>query len=255
MLTFETKCWQGDWDIILTTGYLHEQILRNDFAFAERVLFINNVDDPDEVSHHARALVSAGVLTAYHVIDHYVREALEFFGLSRESLGEGYVYSVAELVGIYLCRTPYLLHFSGDSIPEERRPWIPEVLDELARPGPAAVANPVWNGRYGQAMDESHGCRGCFFVGYGFSDQCYLIRTNDFRARVYGEAHPLSDRYPVYAGELFEKRVDAWMRYHGRERLTHRYVSYRHQKFRRCSPGRVRFCCAIEGIREARDTP
>ncbi len=239
MVTFETKCWQGDWPVLLTSGYLQEQIRRNDFPFARRVLFINNVKDPDEVSQAARALVSAGVLTGYHVVEQHAREALDFFGLSPESLGRGYVYSIAELVGIYLCQTPYLLHFSGDAILERKRSWVPEALEELSRSTSAAVANPTWNGCYGQAAGEAHGIRGDFFVGYGFSDQCYLIRSRDFRARFYEETNPLSERYPSYGGELFEKRVDAWMRNHCRERLTHRSVSYRHPSFRKtcCNQG------------------
>lgn len=253
MVTFETKCWQADWAILLTSGYLQEQIGRNDFPFARRVLLINNVDDPEEVSRAARALVSAGVLTGYYVVEQYAKEALDCFGLSPESLGRGYVYSIAELVGIYLCRTPYLLHFSGDALLEHKQSWLPEALDELSCSPRAAVANPAWNGCYGQAAGEAHGLRGSFFVGYGFSDQCYLVRSRDFRARIYRESNPLSERYPSYGGELFEKRVDAWMRNHGRERLTHCRVSYRHPSFRRFGVvGADRPSPAAEGSLSAR---
>jgi hypothetical protein len=228
MVTFETKCWDGDWALLLKTSYLEEQIARNGYAFAVRSLLVNNVSDPDEVSHHARRAVVRGVLTEFVVVDQYAAEALEFFGLSRGALGRGYVYSAAELVGIYRCRTPYLLHFAGDCVPGERRPWLGDALAALAEDRRAAVANPTWNGRFAEAAAEALAESGPFFAAYGFSDQCYLVRTNDFRAPIYGEHNPLSERYPAHGGESFEKRVDAWMRNHGRHRLTHKFASYRH---------------------------
>jgi len=39
-----------------------------------------------------------------HVHEH-AQEALDFFQLSKEKLGKGYYYSIAELVSIYLTKT------------------------------------------------------------------------------------------------------------------------------------------------------
>ncbi len=228
MVTFETKCWQEDWRTLLTSGFLEEQIARNGFAFVRRVLFINNVEDPDEVGLHARKLVDAGVLTDVYRVEDHAAEALQFFGLSREALGRGYVYSIAELVGIYMCRTPYLVHFAGDVILQDHRDWIDAAIRELEAEPAAAAANPTWNGCFLEAAQESSGRRGEFYVGSGFSDQCYLVRVADFRSPIYAERHVLSERYPAHGGDSFEKRVDAWMRNHGRRRLTHQRASYRH---------------------------
>ena len=43
----------------------------------------------------------------------------------------------------------------------------------------------------------------------------------------------LSKRYPRYGGDLFEKRVDSWMRNHAFHRLTWRHGSYEHRNFPR----------------------
>jgi hypothetical protein len=59
----------------------------------------------------------------------------------------------------------------------------------------------------------------------------YLVRTEDFRASIYEESHEASERYPHYGGELFEKRVDSWMRNNHHLRATHRHGSYLHQNF------------------------
>jgi hypothetical protein len=154
-VTFETKCWERDWEFILKTPYLSEQISRNEYDFAERLLFINNVHDPVQVAKHADRLVATGTLTGYQVVETYADEALAFFRLSRSMLGRGYVYSVAELVSIYLCKTPYLLHFAGDVILERPAHWVTDALDGLASNLAAVVANPTWNHCFEEAADEA----------------------------------------------------------------------------------------------------
>lgn len=90
------------------------------------------------------------------------------------------------------------------------------------------VANPVWNFHYDEAKAEAEceSADGRFYIGYGFSDQCYLINTEVFKDRIYGYHHPASDRYPSYGGELFEKRVDSFMRSLNKKRLVVKDVSY-----------------------------
>jgi hypothetical protein len=228
-VSFETKCYERDWEALLRTGRLRDMVARNCFPFAERVLYINNVRHVAPVAQAAEELMRAGVITSYIVVEDHARQALEFFGIDRDSFRGGYYYSIQELVGIYLCRTQYLVHFSGASILEGPLPWIEPAVVRL-RTNPAyKVANPCWNGSYAEARDEAHAEDQDFFVGQGFSDQCYLIPVADFRARIYHERHPASERYPSYGGELFEKRVDAWMRSHGWLRLTYQHGSYVHQ--------------------------
>ena len=41
-----------------------------------------------------------------------------------------------------------------------------------------------------------------------------LGKHHDFKAPIYNEANPVSERYPKYGGETFEKRVDSWIRNH-----------------------------------------
>ncbi len=70
-----------------------------------------------------------------------------------------------------------------------------------------------------------------FFVGFGFSDQSFLVRTNDFKKPIYNEYNSASERYPQYGGETFEKRVDSWMRNHQYLRLTYKHGTYIHEDF------------------------
>jgi hypothetical protein len=230
-ITFETKCWQNDWEFLLKTDRITTMIERNNYGFDVRRLCINNVTDHALVCEHAQRLVDRGVLTEYCSVQDYADEALEFFNLSRASLGAGYVYSIAELVSIYLCRTDYLLHFSGDSMPAASINWIDAALQRFEQNDRTRVANLTWNRRYDEARKESFAEDDDFYVGYGFSDQMYLVRTVDFQAPIYNETHPLSTRYPHYGGELFEKRVDSWMRNHELHRITFKHGSYIHANF------------------------
>lgn len=230
-VTFETKCYENDWEKILSGDYLQKMITRNQFNFAETILYINNVSDPERVSAHAQMFVDKKILTAYKLVDSHAEEALRFFNLQRDDFQGGYFYSIAELVSIYLTKTPYLLHFSGDSTLEGDFSWIDEAIIRMESDRSIKAANPVWNRRTEEARQEAVEEDHIFFKGLGFSDQCYLIKTEDFKQRIYHERHPESERYPDYGGELFEKRVDAWLRNSRYWRITYKHGSYIHPAF------------------------
>ncbi|MEH7348974.1 hypothetical protein [Gottfriedia acidiceleris] len=230
-VTFETKCYEKDWEIILKTDRLEKMIEYKQFQFKEKILYINNVQDVREVSRHANKLIARNVLSSYVIVDDYSKEALNYFDVTKESFKGGYYYSISELVSIYLCNTEYLLHFSSDSILEKPFNWIDLSLLKLQNNEKIKVANPVWNGNVFEAKQESIDEDENFYIGYGFSDQCYLIRTNDFKNKIYNEKNPISERYPIYGGELFEKRVDAWMRNNHFKRITFKHGNYIHQNY------------------------
>jgi len=231
LVTFETKCWENDWEILLRTNRLRRMILRNKFNFEKRYLLINNVQDYDKVSYYAQKKVDENIITDFFLVKDYEKEVLDYFNLTKDSLGIGYVYSIAELTGIFLCHTQFLLHFSSDAIMEKSSNWIDQALEEFSKNNHIKVANPTWDMKYDEARSESHDETKAFYIGYGFSDQSYLVRVEDFRQPIYNELNSASERYPKYGGELFEKRVDSWMRNNNFLRITHKQDSYRHQNF------------------------
>jgi len=232
-VTFETKCYEKDWEILLKTGRLEAMIARNQYNFAERILYINNVANPGEVRRYAERYKERGIISDYVLVEEYADEALAFFGLSRDSFKGGYYYSIQELVGIYLCRTEYLLHFSSDSILDGTFSWIEKGIAVLNRDQRIRTVNCVWNRKHDEARENAFEEADDFWIGYGFSDQCYLIRTADFRSRIYGESNPASARFPAYGGELFEKRVDAWGQNNGYLLATYKHGSYLSKNFPR----------------------
>jgi hypothetical protein len=232
-VSFETKVWEKDYEIILKSGRIQNMIARCHYPFEQKKLFINNVNDLAKVQRLADKLISKSVIDQYVVVDDFAKEALDFFELSTESLGRGYYYSIAELVSIYLCTTKYLLHFSGDSIPmrNSNSQWLYILIKKLESNPKISVANLLWNQRTQEAIQESIEHDPQFCVGYGFSDQMYLIRTDEFRRPIFNEHNEKSNHYPGYGGELFEKRVHSYMLNHERLRATYLESSYKHRNF------------------------
>ncbi len=232
-ITLETKVWENDWELVLKTSRLRDLVSRCNHSFDQRILYINNVKNPSIVEAHAQRLINEGVIDQFVHVHEHAQEALDFFQLSKEKLGKGYYYSIAELVSIYLTKTKYLLHFSSDAIPEKNitSPWLQDAIELLSANNNVKVFNLTWDHRFKEAKNESISHDGQFFYGYGFSDQMYLIRTEDFRAPIYEETNEASNRYPKYGGELFEKRVDSWMRNHSHIRASSKKYSYIHKNF------------------------
>jgi len=229
-VTFETKCYEKDWRFIINANQIGKMINNCNYAFDKKVLFINNVSDYNKVKKHADKLISKSIIDEYYVVEEYANEALNFFNLTVESFKQGYYYSIAELVSIYLCKTDYLLHFSGDSVIENKEStWIDDAITLMETDKNVFTANPVWNFNYEEAKNESFKEDDKWFYGFGFSDQSYLVKKENCRKPIYSEYNPASDRYPKYGGELFEKRVDSYMRNHNLYRVTSKHISYVHE--------------------------
>lgn len=231
MITFETKVWEGDWERVLRPECIGANLSRCAHPFAERSIMINNVNDPVAVSRKCQELLDNNLIDSYYGVDFYARAALDHFGLKEYDFSGGYRYSIAELVSIYLCKTPYLLHFSSDSMVSEETPpgWVETAIGILETRPEVSVVNLLWNKLRDEARSESFAEDDDCFYGYGFSDQMYLVRTEDFMSRIYLHAH--SGTAAHHHGEIFEKRVDAWMRTENRPRATLKAGSYIHPTY------------------------
>lgn len=237
-LTIETKCWENDWHWVLQPNRMRALAERCGFDRARYVVWINNGPSLESMKRAADALVSEGLIHEYGVVADTADEALSFFGIDPDSFNGGYYYSIAELVSLYMCNTKYLLHFSGDSIPHVGVPvqWIDTLIGGLEEHPEWLVANLLWNERLHEAKREAAyflGAHDEWAVGYGFTDQMYLVRASDFKAPIYSCTHEAGERYPKYGGNLFEKRVDAYMRIHQRLRATWVLGSYLHKNYPR----------------------
>jgi hypothetical protein len=170
-------------------------------------------------------------LTKYIIVEEHAAEALDFFSISRESLGVGYRYSIAELVGIFLCRSDFLLHYAGDCMPAAASDWVSRAVRLMSQDSRIKVCSLNPGADYGGAEKQSTEQTEDFYIGKRFSDQCYLVRAEDFRGRIYNESHPDSTRYPKYGGELFEKRVFSWLRNNRHLGASYKHAYYIHKNW------------------------
>lgn len=236
-ITFETKCYENDWEFILKGDYLKKMIERCGTEFDNRQLIINNVENRELVEKFAKKKVVDGVIDVYYFAEDFADDALKSLGLFREDFnGGGYLYSISELVGIYKCKTEYLLHFSSDAFPAKnwkKSEWIEKAIGKMQTNEKYVIANPTWNFRYKDMKKECEqfGFTGDFGISQGCSDQCYLIKISEFKKQIYKYKHPASERYPKYGGELFEKRVDSYLRCTNHFRLNYAKTSYIHANF------------------------
>lgn len=232
-VTFETKCYEKDWQSLICKGQIEKMIDHCNYEFEKRVLYINNVSDYKKVKKAADKLVGRKIIDRYVIVKELADFALETLGIDGNSFNGGYYYSIAELVSIYLCTTDYLLHFSGDSLIEKiNKDWISSAISLFEKENRIIVANPLWDNKYDEAKRESFEEDDNWWYSYGFSDQCYLIKAKMFQSKIYNESNKLSNRYPAYGGELFEKRVDSYLRNHNYVRITNKQVSYFHQNIK-----------------------
>ncbi len=232
-VTFETKVWEKDWKLLLKTSRLEETINLCNFNFYTKCLYINNVKNLSLVEKAANIMIENNIIDKTIIVDDVSKNVLDFFNLSKKSLGKGYYYSIAELVSIYFTETKYLLHFSSDTTITADVPknWLTTGINVLENNHNVKVFNLTWNNDYSAAKKESEYEDTECYYGYGFSDQMYLIRTADFRQPIYNYYHKASDRYPNHGGESFEKKVDSWMRKNSFFRATYKHGSYSHKNF------------------------
>ncbi|MCL2242937.1 MAG: hypothetical protein FWC03_00540 [Treponema sp.] len=230
-ITFETKCYENDWEYLLKTQHLNKMINNCNVNFQCKQLIINNVNDFKMVERYAKLKIEENIIDSYYYVDDFISDALIYFDINKDSFGKGYYYSSAELVGLYLSKTKYHLHFSSDTFLPQKGNWIENACNILENNSIFAVANPTWNFDYKVVKKESTGEINDFYICRGFSDQCYLVKTDTFKQKIYNYKHPASDRYPVYAGELFEKRVDSFMMVKDLYRITSSKTSYIHYNF------------------------
>ncbi len=223
---FATSCYEKDWPLILKTNRLERMISACHYEFDLKTLFINNVKNYQKVAEAAEKLKAKKIIDRIIRVDDYAEEALKFFNITK---GEGYYYMIQFLMAVYKGSCDYLLNFSGDSVLINDDEWIDTAIKKMKEDNRIIVANALYDGNYKQAMRESFDTDENFYVSYGFSDQCFLINPEFFRADIYNEENELSEFYPERGRGSFEERIYKFMRNHKYYRITHKRAVYRHK--------------------------
>lgn len=235
-ITFITNCWEKDWEYVLSNDRLKNIIDNNPYDFEKKFLIINNVENSTRKSviKAAENAVQIGAFTDYYFVDEYYKQALDSFGLDKKDMTFGfeYAHSISQWVGIFLSNTKFILYYMGDCIASSNYNWVDPSIKLLNENTDIKACNPIWNHELAMARYESFAELKDFFISYAFSDQCFLVRSEDFKQKIYSEYHPSSEKYPTYGGNCFEKRIYSWMVNNNYKRATFKHSSYIHKNWK-----------------------
>jgi hypothetical protein len=216
----------------LAPGAIAKLADANRFAFARRTVLINNVDDRDAAAALARQLLDNGEIDEFHFVDERLERALAATGLARAELEPLLHYSDAPLVAVTLAGSEWLLYWDADATLLEPFDWVTPALELMQRDRRVLVANPSWeapapDGRRAGVEREALELGDGFALGEGFSDQAFLARRAELAAPIYGQRCISLIAYPAaHKADVFEARVAAHMRHHGRLRATSLDATY-----------------------------
>ncbi len=88
-VTFETKCWENDYLLMLKTGHLKSMITNCNYPFAHRQFIINNVRNEKKVKALADRCVRKGIIDCAYTASEFADEAFAAYGIEPESFRGG----------------------------------------------------------------------------------------------------------------------------------------------------------------------
>jgi hypothetical protein len=212
---------------VLAPGFFPDIVAQNRRSFTRKIALINNVDNKQEAKDLADRLIARGEIDAYFFVEDYLSQALNITGLTYQDLGRVPNYSDCSLVAVTLPGSAYLLYWDAEVRLQKLANWVDPSLELMESDKRILVANPNW--QKPTLERETLAKAGKFAIGYGFSDQMFLVRKNDLARPIY-QCHCLASlRNPfAHVAAIFEQRVDAFMRTHRRLRATYMDATYEH---------------------------
>lgn len=223
--------WERSYRRVLDEGVLAAVVADHaGFRFARRTVLVNNVDDLADALARARAARDRGEVDHVAVVEEHLDAALAGARMTRADLGRIPHYTDCSLVAAFLGGPEHLLYWDADVRLRAPADWITPALELLAGDPRVAVANPAWTADAAAVEAQTLEHRGPWALGQGFSDQVFLARRAELQdPAVYGTRCVAMLRFPMaHVAQVFEARVDAWMRHHDRLRATYVPAVYVH---------------------------
>ena len=222
------NCYERTWRDVLRPGYFPDVVSQNRFRFDEVVALVNNVDDRENVTAHARALVDAGEITSFAFVADHVAAALETAGLSRRALRRRPYLLDYGITMPHVVSTEWLLGWDAEAHLREPSDWITpsiELMCEDARVFHTSLSWPALPHEPG-ALGEAVELKGPWSLNYGFSDQLFLLRRAELMRPIYRSFAPAAVVRHAPHPYTFEYRVEAHQRATGRMRASLTTVHY-----------------------------
>jgi len=191
---FASKCYGGDYYHFLKDAF-NKKWQSCNYPFDTKWLLINN-DVPSDAYCQ---------LKAEQIIDvsKYEDIVLKYFKLKKKNFNGGYIYSIAELIAIYLAqRFNYLCWLQGDVLMNKKEDWITPAIKILEDNPNISVVAPL------SELNTYHNDKG---LDHFFSDHAYLIRVSEFRKKIYNYKKPELNEYPSHGGNSFERMIGRYL--------------------------------------------
>lgn len=221
------NCFERTYRKVLAPGFIRDIVEQNCFPFRHVTLLLNNIDQPDEAKRMAQQLLASREITQFFFVEDHLDQALDKTGLTRPQLGKLPFYSDWALVALTVPGSDWMVHWDADVHLDEPADWITPSLQLIARDPSVAIANPCW--KQANLRREARSRDGDFALGYGFTDQVFLLRRSEFAQPIYRFWLPISMRFPLsHIGAYFEQWVDAYLRVRRRLRATYLPVTFVH---------------------------
>lgn len=228
---FQMSCYEKTWRDVIYKKIDENLSYLSRFGdiFSEKLLIINNVNSYTVVRTEFLKKYKGEDISAWDTGNESQNEIiLNKFGLYLKEI-QPKNYSIQHFYGIYLTDCDYIFHVSEDcDISKLDDNFIIECIEEMESNYNIIVAFPRWCPDVDSNFEEVLPKTKKFRYQFGFTDQVYLIKTKEFKKDIYHYTHPMSERYPWYGGECFEKRVDAYMRKENMYGIVHREYEYKH---------------------------
>jgi hypothetical protein len=223
------NCFERDYRQVLAPGFMRAKASQFRFPFNRVVVTLNNILDPEDGRLRARKALQMGEIHDFVEVAKRLPKALEVSGLKASDLGLVRHYMDFALVAVTDALPDYLLYCCAEVDLVTPFDWVSDAVRKLEADQSLLVANPSWASDPAGAARESRRRDGDHWVGSGFSDQCFLADSKRLAAPIYKYKHEAGNRYPMSdIGDIFEKRVDAYMRHHGLLRISDARVFYAH---------------------------
>lgn len=226
---FMVNCFERNIDEITSPGFLTRAVEQHLHAFAIRTLLINNVVDSKRAKILAQRCVERGEIDRYLFVDELRDKALRVTNLRQADFGRYLHWSDCCLTAIVAEGPDLLCYVDADLMLHRPYDWIAAGLEVMRDDRRVAVANPAWvmADEESSVATEADEAGSGYYLGYGFTDQAFLVRRTRFAVPLRRRWIPLwldcpvSVRFPTaHSALVFEQVVDAFMRRNSLLRVT-----------------------------------
>jgi hypothetical protein len=223
------NCFERDYRYVLSPGFMRAKAGQFQFPFKRVVVTLNNIIDKVAAGALAQEAVLRGEIDEFVEVADFLPNALLLCGLKMSDLGVVRHYMDFALVAVTHALPDYVLYCCAEVDLVAPFDWVSDAVTKLEADPRLLVANPSWASDPSGAQRESLSRDGDHWVGMGFSDQCFLADSKRLSAPIYNLKHEAGARYPMSdLGDIFEKRVDAYMRHHRLLRISDSRIFYSH---------------------------